>query len=336
MTVNRVGDMFLSIGFFAILWVFGNVDYATVFRIAPYINETAITIIGLLLLIGAMAKSAQFGLHTWLPDAMEGKLLKYIWNLVRLFSSSIQSKKSHNNISAPSDILKPSESNKPSNSSPSEFDRMLTGSMLGDGSITPPNRSRDKKQGKVGPSTGNCRYAMTMDRYSLAYLTTLYNMFAHLCSAAIIPYPNINLPQHAGKTITQYSFYTLSSPFFTRLHQLWYRYDRVLNCYIKIVPLCIGDMFTVVSLAHWIMQDGYFDNNGRTQTILLCTECYTKDECILLQGVLRNMGIKSTLKRRNKDKDTYRIRISKLSMPLVRQLVRPYMHPDFIYKLGEK
>lgn len=72
LTVNRVGDMFLSIGFFAILWVFGNVDYATVFRIAPYINETAITIIGLLLLVGAMAKSRQFGLHTWLPDAMEG------------------------------------------------------------------------------------------------------------------------------------------------------------------------------------------------------------------------------------------------------------------------
>ncbi|BEJ18309.1 NADH dehydrogenase subunit 5 (mitochondrion) [Cutaneotrichosporon spelunceum] len=72
MIVNRVGDMFLSVGFFSILWVFGNVDYATVFRIAPYINETAITIIGLLLLIGAMAKSAQFGLHTWLPDRMEG------------------------------------------------------------------------------------------------------------------------------------------------------------------------------------------------------------------------------------------------------------------------
>lgn len=72
LTVNRVGDMGLSLGFFAILWVFGNLDYATVFRIAPYINETAITIIGLLLLSGAMAKSAQLGLHTWLPDAMEG------------------------------------------------------------------------------------------------------------------------------------------------------------------------------------------------------------------------------------------------------------------------
>ena len=72
LTVNRVGDMFLSVGFFAMFWVFGNVDYATVFSVAPYINETAITVIGLLLLLGAMAKSAQIGLHTWLPDAMEG------------------------------------------------------------------------------------------------------------------------------------------------------------------------------------------------------------------------------------------------------------------------
>jgi NADH-ubiquinone oxidoreductase chain 5 len=68
LTVNRVGDMFLSVGFFAIFWVFGNVDYATVFSVAPFINESAITIIGLLLLVGAMAKSAQIGLHTWLPS----------------------------------------------------------------------------------------------------------------------------------------------------------------------------------------------------------------------------------------------------------------------------
>jgi NADH-ubiquinone oxidoreductase chain 5 len=72
LTVNRVGDMFLSVGFFAIFWVFGNVDYATVFSIAPFINESAITIIGLLLLVGAMAKSRQIGLHTWLPDRIEG------------------------------------------------------------------------------------------------------------------------------------------------------------------------------------------------------------------------------------------------------------------------
>nr|YP_010555475.1 NADH dehydrogenase subunit 5 [Ramaria rubella]UYR22228.1 NADH dehydrogenase subunit 5 [Ramaria rubella] len=71
-TMNRVGDMGLSIGFFAIFALFGSLDYATVFNLAPLMNETAITIIGLLLLIGAMAKSAQIPLHSWLPGSMEG------------------------------------------------------------------------------------------------------------------------------------------------------------------------------------------------------------------------------------------------------------------------
>ena len=69
---NRVGDCFLTIGMFAILWCLGNLDYATVFSLAPYINENVLTIIGICLLIGAMAKSSQVGLHVWLPMAMEG------------------------------------------------------------------------------------------------------------------------------------------------------------------------------------------------------------------------------------------------------------------------
>ena len=69
---NRVGDCFLTIGMFAILWSFGNIDYSTVFSLAPYLSENIITIIGICLLIGAMAKSSQIGLHVWLPMAMEG------------------------------------------------------------------------------------------------------------------------------------------------------------------------------------------------------------------------------------------------------------------------
>jgi NADH-ubiquinone oxidoreductase chain 5 len=69
---NRVGDCFLTIGIFIILWSFGNIDYTTIFSISPYINENIITIIGICLLIGAMAKSSQVGLHVWLPMAMEG------------------------------------------------------------------------------------------------------------------------------------------------------------------------------------------------------------------------------------------------------------------------
>ena len=69
---NRVGDCFLTIGMFAIIWSFGNIDYSTVFSITPLINNNVITLIGICLLIGAMAKSSQIGLHVWLPMAMEG------------------------------------------------------------------------------------------------------------------------------------------------------------------------------------------------------------------------------------------------------------------------
>jgi NADH-ubiquinone oxidoreductase chain 5 len=71
LTMNRMGDMGLSIGFFAMFAVFGTLDYSTVFSLAPYINETAITIIALLVFTGAMAKSAQIPLHSWLPGSME-------------------------------------------------------------------------------------------------------------------------------------------------------------------------------------------------------------------------------------------------------------------------
>ena len=74
--MNRVGDMLLSIGFFAMIALFGSLDYATVFSLSPYINETYITIIGLLIFAGATAKSAQIPLHVWLPASMEGLKLK--------------------------------------------------------------------------------------------------------------------------------------------------------------------------------------------------------------------------------------------------------------------
>ena len=73
-TVNRQGDMFLSIGFFAIIALFNSLNYSTVFSLAPFMNETAITIIALLLFGGASAKSSQIPLHSWLPGSMEARL----------------------------------------------------------------------------------------------------------------------------------------------------------------------------------------------------------------------------------------------------------------------
>ncbi len=80
--VNRVGDFGFALGIFAIFMVTGSVDFDTVFAKIPELqgqtinflgmNLDLITTICILLFIGAMGKSAQLGLHTWLPDAMEG------------------------------------------------------------------------------------------------------------------------------------------------------------------------------------------------------------------------------------------------------------------------
>lgn len=70
-TMNRTGDMLMSIGFFAIFSIFGSFNYGSIFSLLPFMNETAITIIALLLLGGALAKSANIPLHSWLPGSME-------------------------------------------------------------------------------------------------------------------------------------------------------------------------------------------------------------------------------------------------------------------------
>ena len=82
MLVNRVGDFGLALGILAVYNEFHAVDYATVFALAPRavgsqmdrrgFHVDSLTVIGLLLFVGAVGKSAQLGLHTWLPDAMEG------------------------------------------------------------------------------------------------------------------------------------------------------------------------------------------------------------------------------------------------------------------------
>jgi NADH-quinone oxidoreductase subunit L len=70
--VNRVGDLGLAIGIMLIFVTFGGVDYATVSEGAATASTATLTAIGLLLLVGACGKSAQFPLQSWLGDAMAG------------------------------------------------------------------------------------------------------------------------------------------------------------------------------------------------------------------------------------------------------------------------
>ncbi|MEO0619928.1 MAG: NADH-quinone oxidoreductase subunit L, partial [Pseudomonadota bacterium] len=80
--VNRVGDFGYALGIFGVFFVFGSIDFDTIFAAAPEQQGKTFAFLGyeldimttlcLLLFMGAMGKSAQFLLHTWLPDAMEG------------------------------------------------------------------------------------------------------------------------------------------------------------------------------------------------------------------------------------------------------------------------
>ncbi|MBR0987325.1 NADH-quinone oxidoreductase subunit L [Bradyrhizobium liaoningense] len=80
--VNRVGDFGFALGIFAIFMLTSSTDFETIFHAAPGLTGKTINFLGwhadaltltcLLLFMGAMGKSAQFLLHTWLPDAMEG------------------------------------------------------------------------------------------------------------------------------------------------------------------------------------------------------------------------------------------------------------------------
>jgi len=82
MVINRIGDFGLSIAIFIIYSTFGTVDYSTVFSLAPTIiqvnvpffisNINMLDFICFFIFVGAVGKSAQVGLHTWLPDAIEG------------------------------------------------------------------------------------------------------------------------------------------------------------------------------------------------------------------------------------------------------------------------
>nr|QTK22351.1 NADH dehydrogenase subunit 5 [Pneumocystis canis] len=69
---NRVGDLFFLLGLVILLYSTGSLDFSVVFSLAPYLNKTILLVLGLCFVLAAAGKSAQLGLHIWLPQAMEG------------------------------------------------------------------------------------------------------------------------------------------------------------------------------------------------------------------------------------------------------------------------
>ena len=172
MFTNRIGDFFLTIGFFALFFTFGTLDYATIFSLAPYINTNVITFIALLLLLGAAAKSAQFGLHIWLPMAMEGWNKRRLFNILSFYKTQVQ-------------YYQYSTLNKPDLT----YDAII-GDLLGDGHI----RFHGKRKtidNKISNS-GNARMEFTFSKQNLPYLNYLkFVAYSEICTTSKpTPWPN--------------------------------------------------------------------------------------------------------------------------------------------------
>jgi len=320
MFTNRVGDYFLTLGFFALFYTFGTLDYSTIYSLAPYINTNVITFISILLLLGAAAKSAQIGLHIWLPYAMEGLKNKavYIWN--------VKSKKKKNiNICR---FLSGSRKNgikdnrKYFNSSPksnSKIMSILIGDLLGDGHI------------RLGSNQKSGRMEFTFSTQNLPYLNYLkFVAYQEICTMTKpTPWPNPN----TGKEVTQYWFSSRYLPFIRELHENWY--IKVNNKNVKIVPKNIGQLLKPAGLAHLIMGDGYCSN----RSVILCTDNFTEVEVELLIKVIhKNFGLVATKARRKRESEVicWRIRFPASEIFKLREIVVPHMIPEMLYKLNIK
>jgi LAGLIDADG DNA endonuclease family len=159
---------------------------------------------------------------------------------------------------------------------PKDTLHVITGNMLGDGSLR-----RQKSRNKEGIIKSNALFEMNKGPNAYNHAWQLFN--DHYKQFSSVGFrENNTFSKSLGKPVTQYHIFTRSLPIFTALHSLWYLWDANLNKYIKVVPQDIDLMFSPLSLAHWIIDDGYFTDN----TIILCTDNFTQLDCVRLQALL--------------------------------------------------
>ena len=126
-----------------------------------------------------------------------------------------------------------------------------------------------------------------------------------------------------GKVRKTVRFGTWTYTSFNWIHELWYVNG------VKIIPYCISDYLTPLALAVWIMDDGAKVSKG----LKFCTNSYTYSDCIILiEALYKNFQIKSTIQKSGAD-DQYIIYVWKESMPILREIVGPYIIPEMKYKV---
>ncbi len=188
---------------------------------------------------------------------------------------------------------------------------IIFGSLLGDA------------YGEKRSESGGTRISFYQESTHLSYILWLHLYLSQrgYCSLSI-PKIYTRLGKK-GKVRKVCRIHTWTFTSFNWIHELWYE-NR-----IKKIPFNISEFLTPLALAVWIMDDGAKVSKG----LKLCTNSYSYSDCILLSNVLhKNFSLKSSINSAGVP-NQYNIYIWKESMPLLREIVLPYIIPEMKYKI---
>lgn len=182
---------------------------------------------------------------------------------------------------------------------------------------------------------GNTRlrfYASIINKDFIYYLYSIFKSYVKTEPKIIIrKYNKLTKLQHQD-----IYFSTLKYPIFNWVIEDFYVKQNNKN--IKIIPKNSYEKLTPISLAFWIMDDGSF--NKIKGHLIICTDSYTKEDVLYLISILTNkFNLSCSLinyKKTKSGNNSYRIRINKSSIPCLIELIKPYMIPSMLYKLGLK
>ena len=184
----------------------------------------------------------------------------------------------------------------------------------------------DKIPGKV---LNSVRFNIEQSIKNTAYIHFLTSFFYNL---GYCPRPIPTLVKKSSSVQENQFNYRLTLFTFTNFEWIYDTFYKSINgVTVKFVPYYISDFLTPLGLANWIMQDGSYQ---RGQGIFIATNCFSYNDCVFLATILTNkFGFKTSVIKTGAP-NQWRISIWKQSMPLLRQLVKPYFIPEMEYKLG--
>jgi hypothetical protein len=187
---------------------------------------------------------------------------------------------------------------------------IIHGSMLGD-------LHAEKRN-----TNGNTRLQFRYSSISIEFVNYLFSIFCDFTGSPPINLSYFDARENKNQTYSSIKFQTLSLPCFNIFRELYY------NCSgVKIVPSNISELLTARGLAHWFMDDGYKSPNG----FYFCTESFSPADHQLLIDVLTNkFNLDCSIHSHTNGSRVY---IKKSSAVDFVELVQPFMHSSFLYKL---